>query len=145
MAKKCMRELMVVRVVVVVGLIIPMVFVVQANDRSVRSLFTSSLHVRLLQSHPHDKSPRALYNCLEITLENCKEKHKRQNLEFKECIIFNFFQCFYKLHIHLRVIEDKIYANAKMCIDKCFPKSKEFNVDGATCLLQCYEEHIKNH
>jgi len=144
MAKKCMRELMVVGVVVVV-LIIPMVFVVQANDLSPRSLFTSSLYVRLLQTRPFHKSPRSLYHCLESTLEKCKVKHEPESIKFKECIILNFFQCFYKLRIHLRGIEAKIYSNAKMCIDKCFPKSKEFHINGATCLLKCYEEHMKKH
>jgi len=138
-----MRELMVVGVVVVV-LIFPMVFAVQANDLSPRSLFTSSLHVRLLRSPRHDKT-RLLYDCLESIPGKCKKKkHGPESLEFKECIIYNFFHCFYKFRIHLRGTE-AIYSLGKMCIDKCFPKSEAFHVNGATCLLECYEEHIKKH
>jgi hypothetical protein len=141
MAKKCLRELMVVGVVV---LIIPLVFIVQANDLSSRSLFTSSLHVRLLHPRPHAKSARSLYHCLEMTLEKCKETHEPESLEFKECIIRNFFQCIYKHRKYLEGTE-AIYTNAIMCIEKCFPKSKAFHVNGATCLLECFEEHIKEH
>ena len=144
MGRKYMRELIAVGVVVV--LIVPMVFIVQANAHlSFCLLCTSSLPVRLLESRLFRNSSRSLYHCLETTLENVKKHVNVKALNLRSVSFIISSNVFIKLRIHLKGIEAEIYANAKMCIDKCFPKSKESNVDSATCLLECYEEHIKKH
>jgi hypothetical protein len=82
MATKCIRELIAVGVVVV--LIIPMVFIVQANAHlSFCLLCTSSLPVRLLESRPFHNSSRSLYHCFETTLEKCKKHMNAKALNLR--------------------------------------------------------------
>lgn len=126
-------------------------FEVQANDHLLSpSLCPSSLpSSQLLHASPvldagRDRpySASSLIDCFDSKLEKCGNKHKFNSLRFKMCFYRGYLHCL----THPKDIDAAIDASAWMCMDSSFPGSTDpLTLSGATCLLDCYEEHIKKH
>jgi hypothetical protein len=126
MAKKYMGKS-----IVVMELIIPIVFEAKANELTLPSLCTSSLPHCL--PHPSqldvNGSIGKLNNCLHKELGKCNKEYGIESIEFKDCVIYNFFECPYKLQSLVEGIDIKVYACVKKCMNLCFPKLEELNIN----------------
>ena len=131
--------------VVIMELIALMVFQVQGNDLIISSLCTSSLPNCLL--HPSQLDVNGCIGklnwCLRKEPGKCNKEHGTESLELKDRVIYNFFQCPYKLQSLVEGSDIKVYARVKKCMNLCFPKLEELSINNyRTCLFNYYEKRI---
>lgn len=93
-------------------------------------------HLASSKKPPNDQKAASLYECLKYELEKCKKKHGFASIG--ECVLSGFGLCTSK---HSDEGDEAVRILATLCIKRCIRENK---VIVGYCLLQCYDEHIKN-
>lgn len=125
---------------VMMELIILIIIEVNGNDPTPFSLDPTSIPISLHvfqfdQSHNHI--------CLEKTLEKCEKLLEVKDME--KCIVHNLFDCLFNNPIHLEVSIHEISTIIRHCILYCFEELGHEGISSASCLLECFEEHMDKH
>jgi hypothetical protein len=84
-------------------------------------------------------------SAFKMKLEYVKVNIELEGLNLR-CITHTIFSSAVIFMYRAKIVgpELKGYALVKECINLCFPKSEDPNIDQATCLLNCYDERIRN-
>jgi hypothetical protein len=142
MVTKCVKKFM----LMMMGLLILILLHVHANDLAPTLFYLASPPIPLPHSSTIDEArrprKRTFLMCLPKVVRDCEKKKKiwpLADFKYQICISRGFGECF------IHCID---YKSSRMFKDCIMTKCNRFGYGSksrVSCLLDCYEQHIKMH